>query len=635
MRINQNLFLALSSCLFLLSSQGQTVEPDALTRADAVQQALSQNKMILLIISDTNNCTGCISLEFGTLPSTNKPPMRQFLQESFVYWACGPEQNCTEFRTYTGEGTIALPEFFIIDPHNPQTYTTVGYGDADPLIFYNWLRTGLLKSTKPVVITPQPNETFPDKNIVVQGRSVSTNAAIRGVYYKLNAGAWTYVNAPDTINWQIPLDPTQVADSNVLQVYALDFSQNKSQTNAVTFFYGQGKTPATVTLGGLSYIYDGTAKTATAMTVPAGLTVHFTYNGSATAPINAGSYTVVGTITDPTYQGSTTDTLFIGKATATATLGNLSQVFDGTAKTATATTTPPGLTVNFTYSPSAPINAGSYTVVGTINDPNYQGSATNTLVISPPAPAPVITTLEPNQVKPGSAAFILNVNGSNFVDGSVIRWNGTNQSTTFNSSNGLMALINKSLIASPGLVSITVLNPAIGGGGLSSESPLLVGEPAPAPVIASLDPIQVKPGGAAFILNVNGSNFVDGSIIRWNGTNQSTTFNSGNSLMALINKSLIASPGSVSITVFNPGPGGGGLSFESLVLTISDTVVTPKMTLGRTDNIITIGWPTNGFKLQSTPVLPATNWQDVAGSETANSLSVPIGIGNQFYRLMK
>jgi hypothetical protein len=30
---------------------------------------------------------------------------------------------------------------------------------------------------------------------------------------------------------------------------------------------------------------------------------------------------------------------------------------------------------------SAPTNAGSYTVVGTINDANYQGSATNTLVI--------------------------------------------------------------------------------------------------------------------------------------------------------------------------------------------------------------------------------------------------------------
>jgi hypothetical protein len=42
------------------------------------------------------------------------------------------------------------------------------------------------------------------------------------------------------------------------------------------------------------------------------------------------------------------------------------------------------LTVNLTYngSSSAPTNAGSYSVIGTINDSYYQGSATNTLVIS-------------------------------------------------------------------------------------------------------------------------------------------------------------------------------------------------------------------------------------------------------------
>jgi len=306
----QNYLGALCGCLFFLSPRGQAVEPDALTQADAIQKAISQNKLILLIVSDTNNCTACISLEFGTLPSTNNPPMRQFMEESFVYWACGPEQQCTEFRTYTGEGTIPLPEFFIIDPRNPQTYYS-GFGDADPLIFYYWARTGLLKMTKPVVITPQPNETFPDKNIVVQGRSVSTNVFIRGIYYKLNAGAWTYSNASDTINWQVSLDPAQVADSNVFQVYALDSSLNKSQTNEVTFFSGQGKSPATVILSNLSQMYDGTAKTVKATTTPAGLTVDVTYNGSAIEPIDAGGYTVIGTVNNPYYEGSATNTLVI------------------------------------------------------------------------------------------------------------------------------------------------------------------------------------------------------------------------------------------------------------------------------------------------------------------------------------
>ena len=144
------------------------------------------------------------------------------------------------------------------------------------------------------------------------------------------------------------------------------------------------KTPATVTLGNLAATYDGTAKSATATTSPAGLTVAFTYNGSATVPTSAGSYTVVGTINDPNYTGSATGTLVVSAGTATVTLGGLAATYDGTAKSVTATTVPAGLTVAFTYngSATAPTAAGSYAVVGTINDPNYTGSATGTLVIA-------------------------------------------------------------------------------------------------------------------------------------------------------------------------------------------------------------------------------------------------------------
>jgi hypothetical protein len=140
----------------------------------------------------------------------------------------------------------------------------------------------------------------------------------------------------------------------------------------------------TVTLNNLVQTYDGTAKSASATTTPGGLTVNITYNGSANAPTNAGNYTVIGTITDANYQGSATNTLVINKGAGTVTLSNLVQTYDGTAKSASATTIPGGLTVNITYngSTSAPTNAGSYTVIGMINDANYQGSATNTLVIN-------------------------------------------------------------------------------------------------------------------------------------------------------------------------------------------------------------------------------------------------------------
>lgn len=143
------------------------------------------------------------------------------------------------------------------------------------------------------------------------------------------------------------------------------------------------KASATVALGSLSQTYSGSGKSATATTLPAGLSVTFTYNGSSTPPTNAGSYAVVGTINSINYAGSSSGTLVIGKATATLTLGSLSQTYSGTGKSVTSVTSPPGLTVGYTYdgSATAPINAGSYAVSATINDTNYLGNATGTLVI--------------------------------------------------------------------------------------------------------------------------------------------------------------------------------------------------------------------------------------------------------------
>ena len=174
------------------------------------------------------------------------------------------------------------------------------------------------------------------------------------------------------------------APTNVGSYTVIGTINNPNYAGSATNTLVIGQASGTITLGSLSQTYDGTAKAATATTTPSGLAVNFTYNGSANAPTNAGSYTVIGTINDANYQGSATNTLVISKASSTIALGSLSQTYDGTAKAATATTTPSGLAVNFTYNGSAtvPTNAGSYTVIGTINDANYQGSATNTLVIA-------------------------------------------------------------------------------------------------------------------------------------------------------------------------------------------------------------------------------------------------------------
>lgn len=88
--------------------------------------------------------------------------------------------------------------------------------------------------------------------------------------------------------------------------------------------------PATVILGNLTPLYDGTPKVASVTTTPAGLAVSLTYNGSATPPTAVGSYVVAATVTAANYQGSTTGTLVIRDSYAswTATRGVTSATAD-------------------------------------------------------------------------------------------------------------------------------------------------------------------------------------------------------------------------------------------------------------------------------------------------------------------
>ncbi len=69
---------------------------------------------------------------------------------------------------------------------------------------------------------------------------------------------------------------------------------------------------ATVTLGGLAQLFDGTPRIVTATTVPPGLPVAISYDGAPTPPTAAGSYAVVATVTDPNYTGSASGTLVVG-----------------------------------------------------------------------------------------------------------------------------------------------------------------------------------------------------------------------------------------------------------------------------------------------------------------------------------
>jgi hypothetical protein len=185
--------------------------------------------------------------------------------------------------------------------------------------------------------------------------------------------------------------PVNAGTYQVAARFAGNANYNQKQSAPATITINQAS--ATLSITGGPFMYDGTAKAAMVTTSPAGLSgvsASYSQGGVAvTSPTNAGSYDVLAKLTNPNYQVSdVTGTLVINKAAATVTLSNLSQTYDGTPKTTTATTSPSGLTVLLTYngSSTAPTNAGSYAAVGTVNDPNYQGSATGTLVIGKATP---------------------------------------------------------------------------------------------------------------------------------------------------------------------------------------------------------------------------------------------------------
>ncbi len=200
-------------------------------------------------------------------------------------------------------------------------------------------------------------------------------------------------------------------------------------------------------------------------------------------------------------------------------------------------------------------------------EPGGGTSSQVTMEVQKRNPLPRIASISPEAVNAGGASFTLTVNGSSFVSGSAVRVNGASRSTTFVNSAQLRATISSLDIASAGTVSVTVMNPAPGGG-ISNPVNLSIGDPAPpnnpVPFISGISPNLVAEGSASFTLTVTGSGFMVGSVVRVNGQARATAFVNSAQLTAEIPASDVATVGGLAVQVFNPEPGGGTSSQVTL-----------------------------------------------------------------------
>jgi hypothetical protein len=204
-------------------------------------------------------------------------------------------------------------------------------------------------------------------------------------------------------------------------------------------------------------------------------------------------------------------------------------------------------------------------------------------------PVPTVTSVSPASAIKGGAAFTLTVNGTGFVTNSVVQWNGADRSTIFLTPTQLTASITAADISTAGTASVTVTSPAPGGG-ISNVADFAIDNPAP--TLTSISPTSKTAGDAAFVLTVNGTNFLNNSSVRVNGTDRPTTFVNSTQLTAQLTAAEVLAAGTFPVTVFNPGPGGGtstaiDLAVNNPVPTLSSISPTTR-TVGDASFILTV-----------------------------------------------
>jgi hypothetical protein len=261
----------------------------------------------------------------------------------------------------------------------------------------------------------------------------SSNAPSGLILAKGGAGGNSAIgNTPTTAYATGGLGTTDGSIGNVL--YAGGSGANGSQTNA-TGFGGAG--------GGGSGAGSSTNGTSTTncvgATAPAGGGNGGTgptsgslsgTSGFAPGGGGAGSRNSSGTITAGASGGAGQVIVSVKTITANLTLGGLAQTYDGNPKSATVTTDPANLNTVVTYNglTNLPTAGGSYAVVATINENNYSGSVSDTLVIAKISQT-ITFGLDPATGKVGDAARPL------------IATSSSRLAVTFSSSNTNVATI--------------------------------------------------------------------------------------------------------------------------------------------------------------------------------------------------
>ncbi|WP_263360144.1 beta strand repeat-containing protein [Acidicapsa ligni] len=146
----------------------------------------------------------------------------------------------------------------------------------------------------------------------------------------------------------------------------------------------------------------------------------------------------------------------------------------------------------------------------------------------------------------------------------------------------------------------------------------------PPPIVSGIMPTSASAGGGVLALTVNGTNFISGSTVQWNGVTQPTIFVSATQLTATIPASLIANAGTANVTVAQSSGISGAAAFTINSVTPAITAVSPSSGTVGTSVSIT-GTNFTGATAVSFGSTPATSFK--VNSATSITAVAPAGTG--------
>ncbi|MBZ2187480.1 MBG domain-containing protein [Alcanivorax sp. JB21] len=233
-----------------------------------------------------------------------------------------------------------------------------------------------------LVATVQPDDTDVTGNVVFQ---------------RYNGSDWVDIGtAPLAANVAVFTVDGEAYDAGFQSfrgIYSGDTAHRGSQSGSHSHAIAQATqtitfaSPGGATFGDSPVTLSASANSGLPVTLTSSDPTVATLSGTTLTIVGAGSSTLTATQAGNTNYLAATPvehTFIVQRAQANASISNTEQVYDGTPRAVTVTTDPVGVSVTVTYEGSTepPTDAGTYDVAVVINDDNYEGGETGTLVIS-------------------------------------------------------------------------------------------------------------------------------------------------------------------------------------------------------------------------------------------------------------